>query len=438
MGDLLNNGRLPTARATLAALRDEMLETSPKTPVIAAFGNHDFDAAIFTDVMGPLPSTHHVGGYRLVALADRYAPGDVGVRTDEGRSLLRRLGTESGGPLVVLQHNPMWPPIIADYPYMLTNDEAVRREYAEAGVLLSLSGHYHAGQPLSELDGVQYLTAPALSEAPFPYLLVTLKGQRVSVETRRLRLPDRPALVDSHVHTEFGYCAQGMVTSEVLARAQMIGLAGLCLTEHAPQLYSLKDDFWVGRHIDHPDLWRKAVRQRMDDYCRTLKPLSNGYVRVGLEVEADAEGHLTLHDEDRQWPDLLIGAVHFLGEDAGSLTDAQFTARFMRTAETLVTRGVQVLGHPWRVFQWAKRPVPTEMFVRLAEMLAATGTAAEINFHGNQPQAGFMEACLARGVKVALGSDSHRLHEVGSLGPHLDLLQRLAGRDDISDLLLFP
>jgi hypothetical protein len=51
--------------------------------------------------------------------------------------------------------------------------------YREAGVVLSLSGHYHAGQAAHEVDGVIYYTAPALCEAPFRFAHLHLAGRRV-------------------------------------------------------------------------------------------------------------------------------------------------------------------------------------------------------------------------------------------------------------------
>jgi len=44
---------------------------------------------------------------------------------------------------------------------MHTNHEAVMRDYAQAGVLLSLSGRHHPGQPLSRADGVHKELRPA-------------------------------------------------------------------------------------------------------------------------------------------------------------------------------------------------------------------------------------------------------------------------------------
>jgi len=69
-------------------------------------------------------------------------------------------------------------------------------------------------------------------------------------------------------------------------------------------------------------------------------------------------------------------------------------------------------------------------------MLAATGTAAEINFHGNAPDPAFFACCLERGVKLALGTDTHVPAEAGSLSAHADLLRRIAGGVELGDILM--
>ena len=83
--------------------------------------------------------------------------------------------------MIALQHYPIDPDIPDPYPYLLSNRAAIMDGYRDAGVLLSLSGHYHAGQPLHVVDGVRYVTAPALFAAPFRFLHVRLEGREARV-----------------------------------------------------------------------------------------------------------------------------------------------------------------------------------------------------------------------------------------------------------------
>ncbi len=109
---------------------------------------------------------------------------------------------------------------------------------------------------------------------------------------------------------------------------------------------------------------------------------------------------------------------------------------FMKLTESLVLSGIDVLAHPFRYFVRKKSPNPVHLYRPMADLLAAHDVAAEINFHTNLPDPAFFTICLERGVKIALGSDSHEPHEVGELGLHLDILRQAgANENDWADVL---
>jgi len=248
---------------------------------------------------------------------------------------------------------------------------------------------------------------------------------------------EAPGLFDTHVHTELAYCAVDTNVAGCLERAKLLDLEGLCFTEHAGQLYVTADDFWSAKFIFDPDIWKAGPRERMDEYFRLTDPHRGQFVRIGLEAEIDRDGVLTVRLEDRNRLDLLLGAVHWIPEDTDAMTDAQFTRAFLRTTERLLAAGVNILAHPMRAVA-RFRPIAGEVNVAVADMLAATDTAAEINFHLNTPELPFVAACIKRGVKLALGSDTHELRELGNLGPAITLLREAAGSDDVDYLLYRP
>ena len=430
LGDLLNDGTLPTAADLLARLASEVSKLAGQAPVLIAPGNHDGPANAVLEAFGAADGGRTIGGCRFYVFTDPYAPGDVCTRPESSRQVFREWAGQGGGPIIVLQHNPMHPPVESAYPYMLTNRPEVMEDYRRAGVLLSISGHYHPGQPFSRAGGVLYYTCPALCEGDYPYAVIRLSGGQARVEQRALRFDGAVPVVDGHAHTEFAYCARGPITGrELVERARTLNLAGICLVEHAPQLYCSADDFWAARHIREPAIWQSEAHRRNRQFRAAMAPLRDGFCRIGLEVELDRDGRLTLLDEDR-WVDLLVGAVHWLVEEPADLTDRQLANRFMQTCEGLCSAGIDVLAHPWRLFGWAKRPVPRELYRPLVELLAATGVAAEINFHLNQPDPKWFAMCIERGVKIAFGSDAHRLEQAGLLQPHLGVLIDAAGTAD--------
>ena len=76
------------------------------------------------------------------------------------------------------------------------------------------------------------------------------------------------------------------------------------------------------------------------------------------------------------------------------------------------------------------------MYAPTVRLLREQGTAAEINFHTNEPSADFVRLCLEQGVKLTFGSDAHNLYEVGEFSPHLALLREAGFSGNPQDVLL--
>jgi len=448
LGDVINDGSNPDELPLLEEMAQTVREAVGDVPVLLTPGNHDGPhptAAL--DAFRFAPGLHELDGVRLLAFADAYRDLKHCTRTEDGLRLLAELNGGSGGghggdecatPLVALQHNPIHPVIEGDYPHMPTNRREIMAGYERAGVALSISGHYHKGQPEATAGGVRYVTCRALCEPPHPYYAVTLRGRQADVLERPLHLSGRPAVWDCHTHTQFAYCRDNVTAEAVVARARKFGLAGVCITEHAPQLYCRAEDFWEARHIHEPEIWRGEEHSRMAAYRAAVAPLRAENVRVGLEVELDRDGELVLKDEDRAWADLLLGAIHWLPKADGAEKTEDPEAVFMDTCEKLIAHGVDVLAHPLRIFRWLEMPAPKHLYAPLAEMLASGGVAAEFNIHGNEPDPAFLAECIRRGVKISLGSDSHHTAQVAGFGYHLDVLERLSDGRELADILYSP
>ncbi len=436
LGDLVDNGADPAAEGYLMELRDEIREAAPDSPLLVAPGNHDISAEMALKVFDARTGLIELGGYRFVIIVDPYEPGDFCTRRESDLDMMTKIAALPGGPIVALQHNILDPWIdFPGYPMNMLNREQVLENYARAGVLMSISGHYHEGYPLHEHMGVKYLTVKALCSHGFNYGLVTLAGRDVKAEVRNLTVPEGVPVVDCHCHTEFAYCGRGISTATAIDRAGRFGMSGLCLVEHSPQLYIPAEDFWKARHVYEPAYWRTMPQLRADQFRRAVEPLRNSRVRIGMEVELDAAGDLILRDEDRQWLDLIVGAIHWMPLDNGSLTRGETAAEFMRVNEALISHGVDVLAHPFRVLPFKKVGLITELYAPLADMLADSGTAAELSFHINRPDADFFAACIERGVKIALGSDAHCPWEEGGFSAHLAMLEQIVPRDRLADVL---
>ena len=131
---------------------------------------------------------HRVGNCVFLVFHDERLEGNLFSRPADQLDLpARAAAAHPGLPIIALQHHPHDPVIQRGYPYHLANREAVMASYREAGVALSLSGHYHAGQPAHAVDGVTYATVPALCEAPFRFQHIRMEGRRAHVTEHAAR-----------------------------------------------------------------------------------------------------------------------------------------------------------------------------------------------------------------------------------------------------------
>jgi histidinol phosphatase-like PHP family hydrolase len=440
LGDVVDDGNAPGAAEDMAEFAAVLRQAGP--PVIAVPGNHDGAPERVLDAFGDRVGAHLVGGYCLYSFADAYAADATGTRPAEAIEAF--LAGRGKAPVVTLQHNPLYPPVdCSHYPYMLTNTDAVLSANERRNVVLALSGHYHAGQELARRNGVAYFTASALSEAPFRYSIVKLTGRDVAVQERRLRVPSGTALVDNHIHTPFGYCAVDVNPEAAQERARALGLGGIVCVEHAGQLYLSPDEYWHRAHVEHPEALRSSTARglnRMLAFRAAMWRVRSDFVRIGLEVECDRDGGLTLPEEDRDGWDVLLGAVHWLPDRLPASTPAQCARSFMRVVEQLLLQGIDVLAHPFRFLRQRGFERPTQLYHPLAKLLAEHHVKAEVNFHNNDPDPEFFRICVEQGVQLTLGSDAHELREVGDFPPHLRLLERIglplpgmpAGRTGVS------
>jgi Icc protein len=185
LGDLVNNGLAAGADRDLAEIAQAARDTG--LPILALPGNHDGEIAPFVALLDCLPGLHEIGGVGFIVFHDCVAPDDVTTRPEEALTLPAELARQHPDlPLVALQHNPLHPQIEHEYPFMPTNTLEILDSYRRANVLLSLSGHYHPGQPAHALDGTVYTTLPAACEAPFSYAHVRLRGREAEVTLHAL------------------------------------------------------------------------------------------------------------------------------------------------------------------------------------------------------------------------------------------------------------
>jgi histidinol phosphatase-like PHP family hydrolase len=439
LGDAVDNGDAARADLDLVTIAETLRRFGVRC--LSVRGNHDGPVAAYERLFATPPGLHVINGVGVLLFNDEVGAGDLVTRSAADLDLVARSARRHPDlPLVALQHNPLHPRIDASYPYMPANNAAILAGYASAGVAASFSGHYHAGQGPTRLDGVTYYTVPALCEAPFRFAHVHVEGRDVRIQEHALRL-DVAGLTDVHCHTEYAYCGTTVSAAGALAVSEALGVGQVCLTEHTFQLYFERAEAWSFQWQTEPARVERAWRERngrMDEYRRFVRTLRAPGVRLGLEVDLLADGRLLLADEDREGWDLIVGAVHMIpGFVKGATPVAETERLFLRETEGLLRQRVDVLAHPFRFFRRAELPTPTHLYPVVAGLLAQYGVAAEINFHTNMPDPEFYRECARQGVRIALGSDSHEMAEAGEFMPHLRVLAEAGLAPETFDQVLW-
>lgn len=234
-------------------------------------------------------------------------------------------------------------------------------------------------------------------------------------------------LVDHHVHTTF---SDGLGTPlEIAARAAEIGLAGVATVDHLA----------IGPYNDEPGY--SVDTARLEEYIEAVRAAGEAHpgVRVLAAVEVDygpdtideAAALLEAYDFD-----FVYGSVHFIDGRVvdtraslhGSLwvdVDAVYRRYFEVVAEAAATGLFDVIAHLDLPKKFGHRPRDPEAVGAAAgaalDAIAAAGAAIELNTCGWRVPAGeaypspaILAQAAARGIPLVLGSDAHRVDEVGA------------------------
>ena len=436
LGDLLNDGDQPDAAERLTALK-EILDQL-ESPYLAIPGNHDGTTDAFYRVFDRPGEIEAHGGVRFLPFLDEEQPRCCAKRSQPDIDRIKLARQDFDGPIVSLQHVGLFPPERSHAPYNLTNAPDVIRVMKQAGVSLSVSGHYHRGVKDMRDGSVLFVNAPAFCEYPFYYTTIQLDAQG-RAETRRhtLAMPRRLELVDTHMHTQLAYCSQNMDVEKMVALAHDFGLAGICLTEHSGQLYFNRKEYWSKRCLENGMEATMAEDNRMAAYLDLKKTFASENVIFGLEADCDYSGKLLIAPEDRRHFSHIVGALHGLPRVLTEPEQAHLVHDdFLFMTEKTLQQNVISLAHPFRVFRRSHLPVPKALFLPVAKLLQQYGVACELNFHTNLPPVPFVKICLDMGIKFTFASDAHKLSELGDFAYHIDVLQQAGFDGDLRDILL--
>lgn len=217
----------------------------------------------------------------------------------------------------------------------------------------------------------------------------------------RFRDLDRAAInVDLQVHTTW---TDGFATvQEMLATACERRIAIIAITEHVR-----RDTDWFGTFAQHAR--REARAHAM------VKLL------IGCEAKAlDDAGTLDVSDDIRADCDLVLGSVHRFPDGRGGLLEGK-NLSYEKCAQIecelslglLKAAPIDVLAHPAGMTLRRFRRYPEPLFRRMFEASLERGIAIEINSSYLPELERFLALCEEINPFVSIGSDAHRVQELG-------------------------
>ncbi|MBL7076119.1 MAG: metallophosphoesterase [Kiritimatiellae bacterium] len=434
MGDVLDDGNAPGAVVKYRRLADILRDL--RGPHVIIPGNHDGDVKAFYRSFERVPGIMNVAGMRVLPFIDEDRPDYCAQRPVAELDRFRKAREGFDGPIIALQHVPVFPESAIDCPFNHLDADAIIKAMTAADVRLCVSGHYHPGHGPLQLGPTTVLTAPALDTFPFELLVIRLDGDRADVELHPLAVDSALELRDYHIHTEFGYCAQDAEFERGVDLGRRFGMVEVGFAEHSGQLYFTEEDYWGGRcHRAGVDAIAPYAN-RMDAYFEGAAAVRGPSVRIGLELDFDFQGRAVLLPRDRARADYLLGAIHRLGAlDHDRWEPAVVVEEFLWMVKKVASQDIDILAHPFRIIKRDSIEIDRTIIEHVVDALCWTNTAAEINFHLGGPPVEFIALCMDRGVKLALGGDAHHLLDVGNFAPHLALLKEAGAPSDLGEVL---
>ncbi len=362
LGDLLDDGDSPDAGRLRQNLNDTI--NILDSPSIILPGNHDGNVENFYVDFTKPPESLDIKGHRLISFVDPEEPGFNARRREKDLKRMECSCKDFDGPVIMLQHTPLFPPGSCNCPFNYTNIENLLGKIEKGGIKHSISAHFHEGSELIRHKKGNFSIAPALCEEPFRFLEIKIDGGKISTTLHSLQVTPAPGLIDFHVHSPFAYCNENMSFPESVRLAGHFGLAGLSLTEHSAHLYFSKEEYRSRQFLKTGLKSSVAANNRMENFLVNARAFSPP-AKVALEVDSDYSGRPVVLPEDAERADILLGAVHALPELTNAHPRPTVAAdQYLAIIENFLKSGIKILAHPFRVFRRKKYPSLNGFMIR--------------------------------------------------------------------------
>ncbi|PCJ89770.1 MAG: hypothetical protein COA57_01035 [Flavobacteriales bacterium] len=243
--------------------------------------------------------------------------------------------------------------------------------------------------------------------------LINKHNQRYAVAAKDL-LKKNPKW-DYHIHTTF---TDGKATIEELVnRAIKIGLTRIIFTEHT-EPWMAKDSDWFGEYVELITYYRDKHKGEIEIF-------------IGIEAPAiDYEKGLQMTEEMERNTEFILGAAHRY-PDMGNrkvkdLTTEEAVEFEFNTLMALSNNDrIDSIAHIGATCAKYCASFPMELSRKIIRNATKNGIAVEINHTYHRPLTSFLQVCIEENAYLTLGSNAHRLQDIGKVSKELSEIHPL-------------
>ena len=218
---------------------------------------------------------------------------------------------------------------------------------------------------------------------------------------------------DFHTHTRYSDGACSHV--EIAWAAEAKEMEAIAFTDHGPELS-------VGVSVGKLNQMLQDIKLAREDADIPLL--------AGIESNITNEyGVLDVDEDFIKKLDFLSVGIHNIKTDDGVDLAHEY---LLRATKAIERQKIDVFAHPFHFNTDLLPELSRDDMEGFIDLAAARGVAMELNAKYKAPGDDFVKLCLKKGVKLSVGSDAHRLAEVGRIDWALSTLKRVgAKREDL-------
>lgn len=212
-------------------------------------------------------------------------------------------------------------------------------------------------------------------------------------------------LHEYHIHTSY---TDGLGSvKEVVDQSIKSGLKQIIFTEHTETWFAKKEN------------WFSSFAEEILFYKNKYKDVLE--IKIGLEVPAiDFSGNFEITEEMDTKCDYLLGAAHrYPGLEGRRVQDLSSTEAIELEYKTLMglakNKKIDAIAHIGGTCLKYCTEFPKEMMVDIISTATKNNIAIEINHQYHKPLQTIIDICIQEEAKVVLGSNAHKLSEIGSV-----------------------